>query len=394
MTARPRVVHVISGLGPGGAEIMLLELVRESANSRFDPFVVSLSSHDGLVPEFEKIGVPVVPLGLRVNSPDPRMVLRLMRILKAERPAVVQTWMYHANLIGGLAARASGGIPVSWGIHHTHLSPEYIKRPTLMVAKAGVPLSRRLPEAIVCCAEESRRVHTKLGYPVEKMHVIPNGFDMERFKPDPAARARIRAELGVSEEMKLVGLLARFNPQKDHANFVLAAAGLAKRDPNVQFVLCGWDVTWENEALAGWIDEVGLRERFHVVGRRADTPAIHAALDVVTLSSESGEAFPLVIGEAMATGVPCAVTDIGDSALIVGDLGRVVPPHDPAALANAIGELLAMGPDERARVSAACRRRIAENFSLSEVAARYDRLWTQIAAPLPEHELQRSAPCV
>jgi glycosyltransferase involved in cell wall biosynthesis len=394
MTARPRVVHVISGLGPGGAEIMLLELVRESAASRFDPFVVCLANHTGLVPEFEKLGVPVVTLGLHVNSPDPRMVLRLMKILKAERPAVVQTWMYHANLIGGLAARASGNIPVSWGIHHTYLSPEYIKRPTLMVAKAGVPLSKRLPKAIVCCAEESRRVHAKLGYPSDKMRVIPNGFDMDRFKPDPEARMRIRAELSLFEETKLVGLLARFNPQKDHANFVLAAAGLAKRDPDVRFVLCGWDVTWENPTLAGWIDEVGMRDRFHLLGRRADTPAIHAALDVVALSSESGEAFPLVIGEAMATGTPCAVTDIGDSAMIVGDLGRVAPPHDPAALANAIDQLLTLSADERARVSVACRCRIADNYSLSEIAARYDRVWSEIASPVPEGEWQRTAPCV
>lgn len=394
MTARPRVVHVISGLGPGGAEIMLLELVRESARSRFDPFVVSLSNLDDLVPEFERLGVPVVPLGMHVNAPDPRLVLRLVRLLKKVRPAVVQTWMYHANLIGGLAARMAGSIPVAWGIHHTYLSPEYIKRPTLMVAKAGVPLSRRLPRAIVCCAEESRRVHAGLGYPAEKMQVIPNGFDMERFRPDPAAREGIRAELGVAPETKLVGLLARFNPQKDHANFVLAAAGVARREPNAEFVLCGGDVTWDNQTLAGWIDEVGLRSRFHLLGRRANTPAIHAALDVVALSSESGEAFPLVIGEAMASGVPCAVTDVGDSALIVGGLGRIVPPRDPAALASAIGDLLSLSPDERTRISAACRRRIADRYSLSEVAARYDRLWSEIAEPKSGLAPQRSAPCV
>jgi glycosyltransferase involved in cell wall biosynthesis len=372
---------------------MLLELVRQSASSSFEPIVVSLSEPHSLVPEFEALGVQVVALGLRAGSPDPRMIGQLMRVLKAEKPAVVQTWMYHANLIGGLAALASGGIPVSWGIHHTHLSPAYIKRSTMIIAKASVRLSRRLPKAIVCCAEASRRIHARLGYPTDGMHVIPNGFNTERFRPDPVARARIRAELGVPDDAKLVGLVARFHPQKDHHNFVKAAELVARAEPRAQFVLCGSDVVWENEQLASWIDETGLRDRFHLLDRRADSEAIHAALDVVSLSSDSGEAFPLVIGEAMSCGVPCAVTDVGDSAAIVGELGRVVPPRNPAALANGIRELLAIEGEERARLSAACRRQVVENYSLSETAARYDKIWLQIATPSPvrEPELLRTA---
>jgi len=380
VTQRPKIVHVISGLGPGGAEIMLLELVKQSANSAFDPFVVNLATVGGLIPEFEKAGVPVVTLGMRLGIPDPRLLYRLRQILKQQQAAVVQTWMYHGNLIGGIAAKTAGAIPVVWGIHHTDLSPAYIKRSTLQIAKLCVPLSRRLPAAIVCVAETSRKVHAELGYAQDRMVVIPNGFDIDRFRPSPAARIQLRAELGLPAETKLVGLLARFNPQKDHKNFVDAAAIVACHRADTEFVLCGWDVTPENQQLVSWIDATGFASRFHVLGRRSDTPMIDAALDVVALSSESGEAFPLVIGEAMASGVPCAVTDIGDSRMIVGDLGRVAPPRNPAALAEAIEALLALDPEERDLVSIACRRRIVENYSLAEIARRYDQLWQRLSA--------------
>ncbi len=393
MTERQKIVHIISGLGPGGAEIMLLELVKQAANSAFDPFVVNLASVGGLVPEFEKAGVPVVTLGMRHGIPDPRLLYRLHRILKQQRPAVVQTWMYHGNLIGGIAAKIAGSIPVAWGIHHTDLSPEYIKRSTLQVAKACVPLSRRLPSAIVCVAETSRKVHSELGYAGDRMIVIPNGFDIERFRPNPAARIHLREELGLPAEKKLVGLLARFNPQKDHRNFVNAAAILAAKRSDTDFVLCGWDVTTENQQLMSWIDATGYASRFHVLGRRSDTPLIDAAMDVVALSSESGEAFPLVIGEAMASGVPCAVTDVGDSRLIVGDLGRVAPPRDPGALAEAIDALLSLDPDERERIGIACRRRIVENYSLAEIARRYDQLWQRLSANESVSKSEQSMSC-
>jgi glycosyltransferase involved in cell wall biosynthesis len=394
VTVRPKIVHVISGLGPGGAEIMLLELIRQSASSAFDPMVVNLSYVGGLIPEFEKIGIPVVTLGMGRGIPDPRVIFRLRSLLRREKAAVVQTWMYHANLIGGVAARMAGSIPVAWGIHHTDLSPDYIKRPTLMVAKACVPLSRRIPSSIVCVAETSRRVHADLGYDTSKIVVIPNGFDTDRFRPDPEARTQLRVELGLPAETKLVGILARFHPQKDHKNFVDAAAIVAEHHADAHFVLCGWDVDEKNAQLVDWIAASGFQNRFHLLGRRADTPRIAAAMDVIALSSQSGEAFPLVIGEAMSCGVPCAVTDVGDSRLIVGDLGRVAPPKNPLALASAIEELLVLTPEERTRVAQACRRKIADNFSLQEIARRYDSLWREIANPERTAISEQSVSCV
>jgi len=222
------------------------------------------------------------------------------------------------------------------------------------------------------------------------MLVIPNGSDLSTFKPALEARRSVRRELGLREGIPLVGLVARFDLPKDHRTFVRAAALLHDRVPEANFVLCGDGITWENPQLTEWIDAAGIRSCCHLLGRRLDVPRLTAALDVASSSSAYSEAWPLVVGEAMACGVPCVVTDIGDSALIVGDTGRVVPPKDPEALAEAWYELLAVGPDVRARLGVAARRRIEERFSLTSAIAKYEELYEGIAlrnglaAPLDE----------
>jgi glycosyltransferase involved in cell wall biosynthesis len=238
-------------------------------------------------------------------------------------------------------------------------------------------LSAVLPSKIVCCSELAQRTHLELGYRGDKIVVIPNGFDLSQFKPDAEARASLRAELGLAPDALVVGQVGRFHAQKDHHNFFQAAHRVLARLPEVQFVLCGRDVTWQNAQLCEWVG--ADRARFHILGERGDIPRISAALDVACSSSSYGEAFPLVIGEAMAAGVPCVVTDCGDSALMVGETGRVVPIRDPAAFAEAIGGLLALGPDGRAALGAAARRRIAERFELRQIAARYQQLWRGLA---------------
>jgi glycosyltransferase involved in cell wall biosynthesis len=210
------------------------------------------------------------------------------------------------------------------------------------------------------------------------MVVLPNGFDLDAFQPDPAARGSVRQELGISEETPLIGLVARFHPQKDHHNFMQAAAQLHARLPNVHFLLCGAGVTPENPALAQWVEEAGLRANVHLLGVRQDVPRLSAALDIAT-SSSSGEGFPNVVGEAMACGVPCVVTDVGDAALIVGETGRVVPPHDAQALADAWHDLLNAGEDYRYELGMAARRRVQECFSMTTISRRYEQLYEEIA---------------
>ena len=255
---------------------------------------------------------------------------------------------------------------------------------TVWTARACARLSRWLPDRIVCCGEAAKRAHIELGYAADKMRVIPNGFDVAAFRPDPAARDSFRRELGLSDSVPLVALVARFNPQKDHRTFIEAAGRLHAIAPQIRFLLCGEEVTWGNPELAAWIDGARIRDCCCLLGRREDIPRLTAAVDVATSSSFS-EAFPIAVGEAMACGVPCVVTDVGDSALMVGETGVVVPPRDPKALAAGWRKLLQeTSRAGRVQLGLAARQRIAERYSMGKVAAQYEELYRQMGtAPNP-----------
>jgi glycosyltransferase involved in cell wall biosynthesis len=374
-----KVTHVITALGVGGAEEMLYRLIRYSDQAAFEHQVISMTVNGPVGEKIQALGVPVRTVGMRRGVPNPLGALRLAHWLRQDRPDFVQTWMYQADLLGGLVARLVGDMPVAWNIQSSDLDTRSVKRIKLWTVRACALTSHLLPTRIVCCSEASREVHAELGYAREKMLIIPNGSDLTTFKPDAEARSSLRRELGLREKTPVVGLVARFDPQKDHRTFVRAAALLHTRVPDVNFVLCGDGITWKNPQLTTWIDAAGIRSCCHLLGRRLDAPRLTAALDVASSSSSYGEGWPLVIGEAMACGVPCVVTDVGDSTLIVGDTGRVVPRRDPAALADAWYELLAVGPDVRARLSLAARRRTEEHFSLTSAIAKYEELYKELA---------------
>jgi len=370
-----KVLHVITSLDTGGANVMLYRLVSRTDREAFETEVVSLIDIGPIGQKIQALGVPVRAVGMRRGVPNPLAVLRLAHWLREDPPDVIQTWTHHADLVGGLAAKLAGSIPVAWGIHHSTFDPRGTKRMSVWTAMTCARLSRWLPARIVCCSEASQQTHRQLGYAADKMLVIPNGFDLATFRPDQGARQSVRRELGIPAEAPLIGLVARFDPYKDHRNFVQAAVRLHARVPESHFLLCGDGVTWENPELAGWIEAAGIRDRCHLLGRREDAPRLTAALDIASTAS-SGEAFPLVIGEAMASGVPCVVTDVGDSAIIVGETGVVVPPRDPQALADGWTKLLVdMSSEERRQLGLAARQRIAERYDLGKIVEQYERLY-------------------
>jgi glycosyltransferase involved in cell wall biosynthesis len=375
-----RVTHVIAGLQSDGAETVLHTIVSRMDAKRFQNEVISLTDRGPMAERLEGDGVPVRALGMRRGTPNPIHLARLASILKETKPQVVQTWMYHADLVGGMAARLAGKLPVVWGIHHTNLDPNQNKRMTIWTAQACARLSRSLPSRIVCCSEASRLAHAQFGYAEEKMEVIPNGFDLRQFRPDAEARRALRAETGLSDATPLIGMAARFHIQKGHRNFVEAAARLHKVAPDVHFVLCGQGVDRNNSELVGWIKQLGadLMNVFHLLGSRKDMPRFFAGLDVYTSSSLS-EAFPMAVGEAMASGVPCVVTDVGDSGAIVGETGRVVPAEDPQALAQAWQELLSIGSAARAQMGQAARNRVERKFGIDSIVERYEEVYWQVA---------------
>lgn len=372
-----RIHFVISNLGTGGAEMMLLKLLSRIDRSVFTPDITSLTDLVPMGEKFYEIDVPVRILGMPRRFPDPRWIFRLAKTFETCRPHLIQTWMYHADLIGGLAAKLAGGIPVIWNIRHSDLDPRSSKLLTRLTAKSCARLSTFLPTKIICCAEIAKQVHVKLGYDPSGMHVIPNGFDLEKFKPNPEARKDTCMELGIPLDSTIIGLVARFHPEKGHQTFVQAAARLRAKTPNGHFILCGDGITWENHELTTWIEAAGLRNSFHLLGRRNDIPRLTAAFDIATSSSLS-EGFSNTIGEAMACAVPCAVTNVGDSSLIVGETGRVVPARNPEALTCAWEELIALGAEGGKRLGNSARQRILKYFSLDKIVSQYEDLYRDV----------------
>lgn len=372
-----KVTHIITGLSTGGAEMMLYKLLAATDRSRFEPTVISLAGCGTLGQRIEALGVKVHSVGMAPGIKLPAALLRLMRLARGLQPDLIQGWMYHGNLAATLCGRmVPGYVPVLWNIRHTPYDLKNEKPGTAAVIRLGARLSSR-PERIIYNARASAQQHDLLGYAAHKVAVIPNGFDCDTFKPSESARWKIRRELGLDGQALLVGLIARYHPIKDHANFIRAAGTLAERLPEVNFVLAGRDVDKKNPALLDEIRKAGVASRTYLLGERADIPEITAALDLAS-SSSWGEAFPNVIGEAMACGVPCVVTNVGDSAWIVGETGIVVPPRDPAAWAKAWETLIKAGVAERRRLGVASRQRIADYFSLPKIVARYEELYEAV----------------
>ena len=372
-----RIAFIISGLSTGGAEMMLLKLLQHIDKERFSLVVVSLTSKGEIGPHIEAMRIPVYALEMYRNLPSQIKFMRLVSLLRQWRPGVVHTWMYHADLLGGLAARLAGINAVAWGIHHSNLSPGYNKHTTLLVMKTCAFVSGWLPRRILSCSERARSIHVNAGYRADKMEVIPNGFDLSRFQPDTVARDDVRAELGLAPDTPTVGLVARDDPQKNHSGFIKAAALVHSALPQVHFVLAGAGIDCNNKVLTALIKKANLTNCIYLLGRRDDIPRLMASLDLL-VSCSFGEAFPSVLGEAMACGVPCVVTDVGDSAEIVGDTGRVVASGDMGGLARHIIELMQLPSCQRIHLGIQARQRVRDSYEIGDIARLYEDCYVQM----------------
>lgn len=373
-----RLGHVITGLGAGGAEFMLLRLCAALARD-YQLKVVSLTSGGPLATQLRARGVPVVELGVRGIFDVPRGLVALRRALQAFAPDVVQTWLCHADLLAGLVARYSLGVPVIWGVHQAEIDAATTPLTTRAALRACAWLANRVPTRVVSCSEAGRRARIAAGFPADLFEVITNGVDLEHFRPDAAAGVRLRGLLGVTPETLLVGMPARWHADKDHALLCAAAARVLKARPATCFVLCGEGMDAGNVELRRLIEGSGHAQDFRLLGFRNDMAALLAGLDVGVLSSRT-EAFPNVIVETMACAVPFVATDVGDVAAIIGDSGRVVPPRNAVALADALLEVLAAPAAARAALGSQARARALERFSLDVTVNAYRTLYDTVLA--------------
>lgn len=365
------VLHLITGLETGGAERMLARLVGRMDRARFPTAVVSMTGPGAIGPSIDAAGIRLYSLDLGRGRPDPRGVLRLRRILREFRPAVLQTWLYHADLLGVLACCPRLAPHLVWNLRCTQSTISPLLRFWLRRASS-------VPDAVVVNSQEGERFHRSLGYHPRRWALIHNGFDTVALRPDAGAGQRARRQLGIGADQAAILLPARYDPMKDHACFLAAAQSLVAARPDARFVLAGSGIGPDNRALVSAITAHGLADRTLLLGERGDLDRLYPAFDLVTLSSAYGEGFPNVLGEAMACGVPCVATNSGDSAAIIGDTGEIVPPSEPPALAAAWLRILDLGSSERRALGLRARDRILRNYDLDRIVARYEQLYDEI----------------
>lgn len=375
-----RVVHIITALAPpGGTETMLEKLVNASLSDtpQVQHMVVSLKSLGVIGPRLQQRGVPVVSLQLGGIVGTLRGMVRLWRLLAKEpRDTVVQTWLYHADLLGGTLARWTGHKKVLWNLRGAIERREDFPRGTWTVLKLCAWLSSRVPARIVACGPKVLEAHAAHGYDASRGVILGNGFEHERFQASNADRRAVRAELGLQEEHLLVGMVARLHPMKDYPCMAAAARHVVERLPHVRFLWVGRGVDCDPE-LSALVASLGLQDKLVRWGSRSDVPRLLAAMDVFCLSSRN-EGFPNVVGEAMASGLPCVVTAAGDTEYLLASGEWVVPPGSPQALGDRLVRMLSLPTAARREIGERNRRRVREEFSMSRAWDHYLNLYRQL----------------
>jgi len=371
-----KVVFIVTGTQLGGAENMLYKLVKYLSRDEFECVVVSLTSDGPIARRIRDCGIRVLSLNMDVSMFEVlRGIVRLLRILRLEKPGVVQTWMYHADLLGGIAAKWATKARIFWNIRQSNLDSRLSKSSTRLVARLCARLSSSVPDRIVVCSQAAAEIHVGMGYARSKMEHIPNGFVTDDDLGPSVSRKQIRELLGLPTDALIIGNLARFDPQKDHETFFKSASRMVGRWTAVHFVLAGQGIDPANPAIRRWVEQYGLSRHVTLCGQIEDVKSFLDAVDILTVSSAYGEGFPNVLGEAMLAGVLCVATDVGDSAQILTSVGLVVAVRSPEMLCEAWVTAAELTDDEkRARIERG-RQRIVCEFDIRRIARRYASLY-------------------
>jgi len=373
-----RILHLITKLGLGGAETQLLVLAQAMHAQGHDIRVVTLIPGGENAQRLRKAGIQLDDLGMRRGLPTPWGIFRLVRLLRAWRPDVVQSWLYHADLVATIAAHFASVPALLWNLRCSVLDPGDHSRLLFLIIRLLARLSG-YPDCIISNSAAGRQFHRQMGYSPQRWQVIPNAIYTDRYKPSEKARLDLRSELGVPEDALLVALVARFHPMKDHRCFLQAVAPIAALQPKLHVVLVGQGMDVANSALGSLLADTGLQGQVHLLGARTDMPLLQAAWDIAVSASYS-EGFSNTIAEAMACGVPCVSTAVGDAQLLLGDTGRLVPAKEPLAMQKALQELLQLSPVQRRTMGMAARRRIETEFSPGKMVARYLMTYRELQA--------------
>lgn len=373
-----KILHITTGLGIGGAEMMLFKLLSNIDRSEYESEVVSLTSNDVIGNRISSLGVKVHTLNMKGGVPTPSGLIALVKLIRQFKPDVIQTWMYHADLFGGCLGKLASKSKIVWNIRQGDLEYRNLKLHTYITAKLSAWISSFVPDVILTNSFIAKDNHVEGGYQLKKFKVIPNGFDTDVFKPKSISNEGLYDELGLDKTLRIVGTVGRFHHQKDFNNFIKAAKLISKEFIDVRFCMCGSNIDKDNKELMSWINEADLNDFIFLLGPRSDISNILSDFDIFVSSSSCGEAFGNVIGEAMSCAIPCVVTDVGDSAIIVGNTGKVVQRENSILLANATKELLNLSETDLVSKGERARQRIIENYSIKHIASLYTDFYQQL----------------
>ena len=379
-----KVAHISTGLDTGGAEVQLLRLLGKIDKTKYEMIVISLHKETYLSDQIRELGIPVHSLYLKNN---PLNIRKAYKILKDFEPDVIHGTMYEGGVVGTLFNKfLPKKPPVIWTVHEglEHYKEEPLRKQLQLRAWS---LISNLPECMMYVSHLNAEQHQDWGFKNRKALVITNGVDTQRFKPNPDARKKIRESLNIPEDSFVIGITARFHPVKNHVGFLDAAGILSKTHPNIHYMMVGTNIDENNKELTDVIDKYSLQDKIHLLGNRDDIPDIVNAYDIATLTS-LGEAFPLTLGEAMASAIPCVATNVGDNKFIIGDTGRTVPARDNEALANAWKELAEMNETNKVEFESlgeAAYQRTLSNFTLAQQVTLHEELYNT----LHHHNLEK-----
>lgn len=362
------VIFLIRSLNRGGAERQLALLAVGMLRHGYQVKVAVFYPGGAFENILRSSGVAVVSLEKKGRWDVVSFLSRLYRMLREERPDVLYAFLGTANMLAVVMKIVLPRIKVVLGVRASSLRfenyPWWLRAAFWLECRLS-----RWADLIICNSHAGKANAARNGFPESKMIVVSNGIDTTQFRPDPEARLRLRAEWKIGKEAILLGLVARLDAMKDHATFLRALAIVTGRRRDVWAICVGDRTEPYKTELATLAATLRLNDHLMWAGARDDMSAVYCALDVLVSASSFGEGFSNSIGEAMACGVPCVVTDVGDSALIVGDAGIVVPPRAPEALAAALERMLATLSAAR---QVGVRRRIESLFSLDVMIANSD----------------------
>ncbi|BFM49626.1 glycosyltransferase [Marinomonas sp. THO17] len=368
------ILYLINSLDVGGAEIALKKLILNLPDG-VQVKVVTLKSEGKIADDLRLEGIDVFCLNVKSIMHFPSAILQLNKIIKDERPEIIQSWLYYSDLVASFASMLSGGQKIIWGIRTTELKKgSYI---TAIIRKVLSWLSYWIPTKIVVVAEKAKEKHIEIGYDASKMKVIPNGFDIEASQVDLSSVSLFKKDIGISKNDFVIGCIGRLSQDKGQDVFIAAADLISQRFPSIKFLMVGRDLELSNSKVTGWINKTSYPDNFILVGERSDVSVCLKAMDIFCLPSRS-EGFPNVLGEAMLAGVPCISTDAGDAAALGGENVPIAEINNSIDLANKLIDLLEKTVEERNELGLVLNQRIVEKYSVDKMVSRYIDLYKEL----------------